>query len=121
MSHSADVSDYGTGRRARFRLLRIARDHRITGRLERTDLIVDVPELGITVRMLVTLNGLGVGLQAVPGPLQQPAHRQRTDLMPDPGQLISQTHRRLRGPPQRRLRIPRVPGPTNSSNAGTRS
>ena len=36
----------------------------------------------------------------------KPAHRAATDLMSGRGQFIGQVRRRLRGPPQRRLRMP---------------
>src|SRR5664280_1028192 len=55
-----------------FASLRIDRDNRVTARLERADLRVDVPELGIAVWMLPAFDGLGVALQAVPGLLEHP-------------------------------------------------
>src|SRR5664280_1986629 len=70
--------------------------------------------------MLPAFDGLGVALQAVPGLLEHPTHRHRTHPVPGLGQLTGQIHRRLRGPPQRRLRVPPVSGSTNSSNAATR-
>jgi hypothetical protein len=41
------------------------------------DLLVEVPELGITVRMLGAFEGLGIGLQAKTLLDQQLAHRRR--------------------------------------------
>ena len=45
-------------------------DHRVTGLKVAAHRVVDVRELAVTVGMLVALGGLGVGLQAVPGPVQ---------------------------------------------------
>jgi hypothetical protein len=41
------------------------------------DLVVDVLELGVTVRVLLALHRLGVGLQAVPGALEDLPDRAR--------------------------------------------
>jgi hypothetical protein len=48
-------------------------------------LLVEVGELGIAVEMLVSLDGLGVGLQAEPLSLEQLGDRVRADLVPGPG------------------------------------
>src|ERR1019366_4206879 len=42
-----------------FLFLRINRDHRLTGRLERSHLLVDEPELAVPVRMLAAFYRLG--------------------------------------------------------------
>src|SRR2546423_12624522 len=55
--------------------------------------------------MLAAFGGLGVGLQAVPEPLEQPAHHKLADLMPSLSQRRGQCPGRLTGPPQRRHRI----------------
>ena len=88
-----------------FLLLRVHRDDRVARRLERRHLRVDVPELCIPVRVLLSLDGLGVALQAVAGLLQQPGHRHRGHRVPARGQLTCQMRRGLGRPPQRRLRV----------------
>jgi hypothetical protein len=69
------------------------------------DLLVEVAELGISIRMLLPFEGLGVGLQAEPVVPQQFAYRRRRDRMTLPGQLLGQVPQRLGRPPQRRHRI----------------
>ena len=66
---------------------------------------MNVPELGVPVGMLVALQGLGVGLQAVAGLVQQPLHQRRRRPMALPTQLVGQRAQRLAGPAQRRHRI----------------
>jgi len=66
------------------------------------DLLVEVAELGIPVGVLGAFEGLGVGLQAEPFPLQQSAHRRGRDRMSLPGELVGQVPQRLGRPPQRR-------------------
>lgn len=58
-------------------LLGVYADHRLTSGLVVLDLFVDVSELGITIGMLGTFQGLGIGLQAEPGRFQQPSDRRR--------------------------------------------
>ena len=48
-----------------FLLLGVDGNHRIAARLERLDLVVDVSELGIAIRMIAAFTGFGVCLQAV--------------------------------------------------------
>jgi hypothetical protein len=62
-----------------FLLLGIDADHWLPSHLVRLDLLVDIAELGIPVRMLLALQRLGVGLQAEALLAQQPAHRRRGD------------------------------------------
>ena len=69
------------------------------------DLLVDVAELGVPVRVLRSFEGLGVALEAEPVLPQQLAGRRCRDRMPLPGQLIGQVPQRLGRPPQRRHRI----------------
>jgi hypothetical protein len=80
-------------------------DHRLAVGLVVFDLFVEGAELGIPVGVLGTFQRLGVGLQAEPFPLQQPAHRRGGDRVPLPGQLLGQVPQRLGRPPQRRSRI----------------
>src|SRR5271166_6112412 len=48
-----------------FLLLGVHRDHRLAPPLQRADLAVDVLELGVAVRVVLTLQRLAVGLEAV--------------------------------------------------------
>jgi len=57
-------------------------------------------------RMLLSFQGLGVGLQTEPLLTQQPAHRRRRHRMARPRQLPGQVPQRLDRPAQRRDRIP---------------
>ena len=57
----------------RLLLLRVDRDHRLPGSLERPHLGVDMLELGVTIGVAGTLARLAVGLQAEVETLQQPA------------------------------------------------
>ena len=47
-------------------LLGVHADHRVRGVLVGFDLLIDVPELRIAVRVPLALDGLGVALQAEP-------------------------------------------------------
>src|SRR6266699_1393044 len=66
-------------------LLGVHADHRAAVVLERCDPGVDVPELRVTVGVLFPLDRLGVALQAVPGPGQQPGHGPRCHRVALPG------------------------------------
>ena len=88
-----------------FLLLGVHADHRVRGALVRFDLLVDVAELGVPVRVPLALEGLGVALQAEPLGPQQVADRVRGDLAALAGQLARQVAGRLRRPPQRRHRV----------------
>ena len=68
-------------------------------------LLADVAELGVPVRVLLPLDGLGVGLQAEPLGPQQAADRVGGDRVALGGQLGRQAAGRLRRPPQRRHRV----------------
>jgi hypothetical protein len=70
------------------------------------DLLVDVAELGIPIRVLCALQGLGGGLQAEAVLSQQPADGGRRDDMALLGELLGKVPQRLRRPAQRRHRIP---------------
>lgn len=89
-----------------FLLLRIDADHRLARVLVRLDLLVDVAELHVPVRVLLAFQRLGVGLQAESVVPQQSSHRRCGHRMALPGQLLGQVSQRLGRPPQRRLRIP---------------
>ena len=67
---------------------------------------VDVLELGVAIGMLDRPPGLAVNLQAVALGLQQPQHRPVNDVVPHLPQRLRELRAALRGPPQRRLRIP---------------
>jgi hypothetical protein len=77
------------GSRGRALFLGVHADHRVACSLEVLGLLVDVAELGIPVRMLPALNGLGVCLQAEVLLAQQITDRVGTDPVALPGQLRS--------------------------------
>jgi len=85
--------------------LGIHADHRLPGRDVLTGLRGDVPELGIAVRVLLSLGRLDVGLQAEPFLAQQVRDRIRADPVPLAGQLGGQLAGGLDRPPQRRFRV----------------
>ena len=88
-----------------FALLGVDADDRLTVGLMVLDLLVEIAELGIPIGVLGAFEGLDVGLQAEPFPLQQSAHRRGRDRMALPGELVGQVPQRLGRPPQRRHRI----------------
>ena len=61
-------------------------------------LLVDIPELGIPVRVLPAFQRLGVGLEAEPMLAQEPPHRGRRYPMALPGQFPRQVAQRLGRP-----------------------
>ena len=69
------------------------------------DLLIDVPELRVPVRVPLALDGLGVALQAEPLLPEQVTDRVSTDPVALAGQFPRQLAGRLRGPPQRRHRV----------------
>ena len=86
-------------------LLGVHADHRIGGVLVGLDLLVDVPELRVPVRVPLALDRLGVALQAEPLGPQQVTDGVGADPVALAGQLGRQVAGRLGGPPQRRHRI----------------
>ena len=86
-------------------LLGVHADHRIRGALMGLDLLVDVPELRIAVRVPLALDGLGVALQAEPLGPQQVTNGVGADPVTLAGQLRRQVAGQLGRPPQRRHRI----------------
>ena len=95
-------------------LLGVHADRRVARRPERSDLLVDVPELGIPVRVLPALQHLRHPLQAVAVLAQHPRHRVLLAPEPQPGHLMLQVPQRQRAPgdlrhgvaPRGRLRQP---------------
>ena len=73
-----------------FLLLRVHADHRLARGLVFLDLLVDIAELRVPVRVLIAFQGLGSAPQAEPVFLEQSAHRGRGHAMPLPGQLVGQ-------------------------------
>jgi len=71
-----------------FLFLAVDADHRHPGGQGGGDGVVDVAELGIAIRVAAALQGLGVGLQAVAGLVQQPPHQRRGHPMPLATELI---------------------------------
>ena len=86
-------------------LLGVHADHRLAGITVLPDLLVEVTELGVPVRDLVALDGLGVALQAEALLPQQVSHRIGAGAVTLPGELARQCPQRLGRPPQRRHRI----------------
>ncbi len=75
--------------------------------LPKSDLIVDVAELGVSIRVIGgPLVCLAVGLQAVAGFVQQSSYRARADGVSLAGQFVGQVAGALAGPTQGRLRVP---------------
>ena len=88
-----------------FLLLGVHADHRIGGALMVFDLLVDVTELRVPVRVPLALDGLGVALQAEPLLPQQVTDGVGADPVTLAGQFCRQLAGRLHRPPQRRHRI----------------
>ena len=89
-----------------FLLLRIDADHRLARGEGSGDPVVDVAELGVAIRVLLALDGLGVGLQAVLQRAgQQPPDAVVGDPVPLASQFPGQVAGRLGGPPQPGHRI----------------
>ncbi len=88
-----------------FLFLGVHADHRIAIALAGPDLLADIPELRVPVRVLAALDGLGVALQTEPLLPEQVTDGVRRDLMALAGQLGRQLPGGFRGPPQRRHRI----------------
>lgn len=86
-------------------LLGVHADHRLAGVPVIACLLVEIPELGIPVGMLTSLERLGVGLQLEALLAQQASDGVGTDPVPLAGQFGRQRAGRLGRPPQRRHRI----------------
>ena len=87
-------------------LLGVHADHRLPALLVRTDLGVEVGELGVPVRVPAALDLFGVCCQAEPVGAQQLADGLPGDPVPGRGQFRGQVAHRQRGPGQCRARIP---------------
>jgi hypothetical protein len=88
-----------------FLLLCVDRDHRLAASLVGTDSPTDVLELSVTVGMLLALDCLAVGLQAIALGSEQFTDLGATDSKTLPRKLPRQRARALASPPQRRHRI----------------
>ncbi len=86
-------------------LLGVHRNDRLALPQRQLHLPVDVPELGVPVRMVVPFLGLPVALQAVIHLPQQLRHLFVADGVSLAGQFVRQRPGALAGPAQRRLRI----------------
>ena len=86
-------------------LLGIETDRRLARSDRRTDPLVDQTELQITVGMLGSLQGLAIGLQAVPQRTQQMSHGREVNLVAPLTQLNSKPAHALRSPQQHLHRI----------------
>jgi hypothetical protein len=80
-------------------------DHRLTGTHVPSGLLVDVAELGVTVRVLPALDGLGAGLRAEALLTQQAGDRVRAHPVPLAGERGREAPGRLHRPAQRRHRV----------------
>ncbi len=90
-----------------FLLLRVDGDDGLRGPLEPPDLLVDIPELRVAVRMGCSFTSLPIGLQTVARHRQQFGHQLPADLMAHALQTRRQVSDAFRGPAQRRHRIAR--------------
>jgi hypothetical protein len=88
-----------------FLLLGLHGQHRQADGQAGLHLEVDVAELGVPVRVLVALPGLGVGLQAVLQRVQDLGDPHMTDRVPGLGEGASQVAHGLGGPQQRGLGV----------------
>ena len=86
-------------------LLGVHADHRIAGGQVLLRRHLDVPELGIAVRVPLPLDGPGVALGAEPPGAQHPQHRAPAARVALPGQLSRDVPRRQRRPQQQRHRV----------------
>jgi hypothetical protein len=85
-------------------------DDRLPVGLISLDLVVDIPELGIAIRVLLAFKGFDVGLQTEPLLAQQIGDHVGSDLVAPTGQCGGKVASRARRPPQRRHRIPALVG-----------
>ena len=83
-----------------FLLLRIHRDDRLPRLLKGTDLLVDVLELGVAIRVVFAFPGLPVRLEAVADLLEQATDRVVADPMAQSAEFVGQVARALGGPKQ---------------------
>ena len=88
-----------------FLLFRVHGNHRSSLAQRRFDLLIDVAELGVAIRMLGAFFRLAVALETVILIMQQLTHFDGTDRMLFPRQFPSQRLRTLTNPPQGRFRI----------------
>jgi hypothetical protein len=88
-------------------LLRVHRDRRLSTLLEATNLVEDVVELRVAIRVLGPFAGLAVGLQTVAARLQKLGDQGVAHPVPLGPQLLRQATHALRRPTQRRVGIAR--------------
>src|SRR5664279_5479868 len=87
-------------------LFAVHADHRLARLKRRPSDLVDMPELLVTIRMILALPRLLVGMQPIAAALEQLPDRPITNLMAGPDQRARELLQALRGPPQWRHRIP---------------
>lgn len=88
-----------------FLRLRIDRDRGLSLLMAFREQAREVPKLGVAIGMRAPFLRFLVGLQTVPGALEQGGDRSRTHGMAVLGQFVGQLRCALAGPAQRRLRI----------------
>ena len=101
-------------------LLGVHADHRVPGCQVALGLRGDVPELGVPVRVPLSLGDLGAGLGAVPLLVQQPPGGLRAAPVPVRGQRPGQLRTLLVVQASGDSGSPRVESSTRASSAGTR-
>ena len=88
-----------------FLLLGINRYHRLAEGDIATNFVINVLELGIAVRMRISLLGLPVGLQAVIQLMEQLCHHGIAHSMPHPVEILGQFADAVTGPAQAGFRV----------------
>src|SRR4030095_6638340 len=88
-----------------FFLFRIDRNDRLAAFLKSQDFLIDLLKLRITIRMVCSLFGLAIGLQAIAHLMQQTVDGIVADSMPLSCQFRRQMASTFRRPFQRRLRV----------------
>src|ERR1035441_5321662 len=89
-----------------FSLFAVHADHRLARLKRRPSDLVDIPKLRVAIRMILALTRLLVGVQPIAEALEQLPDRPITNLVPGRRQRPRELLQALRGPPQRRHRIP---------------
>jgi hypothetical protein len=89
--------------------------------LEGDHLLIDILELGVAIRVILTFFGLAIGLQAVPPVIEQGGDGRVTYRMTLGAEFLGQLPRTLGGPAQGRLRVPSCGGFDQDPQGGEES